>query len=132
MGDKRLIVAIAGAGDSARYLVEQCLREHLTVFIISRAVGTRLPSSKASVQKLTWWPVVQPREWFDARGVQVHVSDYTYHSILDILNNYKATVLVSLLHDNNPEVMVGGLLGKGLNEGAQTDLLPRFRHKQLC
>lgn len=33
------VIAIAGAGDSARYLVEQCIKEDVSVVVISRAVG---------------------------------------------------------------------------------------------
>lgn len=56
------------------------------------------------------WPTcilwLKPREWFSSRGIQVHVSDYAKSSLLGILSEIKATLLVSLLHDNNPNAMV--------------------------
>lgn len=97
-------IAVAGAGDSGRYLVEQCQAENLSVSVISRAV------SEVSLVQLSNPGLTrhssQPRDWFSSRGVDVHVSDYTHDSLLDILNKTKATVLVSLLHDNDPDVMV--------------------------
>lgn len=64
----------------------------------------------------------------------MHVSDYTETSLLDILNDIKATVLVSLLHDNNPNVMVKCYPVDPcvMHKLTYTLLVSRYLHKLLC
>jgi len=71
-------VAIVGAGNVAKYFVEELRRDGKhNIIVISRA----------------------PREWFVNAGVELRISDYSTASILEHIQD--AEVLVSLIHDNS-------------------------------
>ncbi|KAL0578228.1 hypothetical protein V5O48_003765 [Marasmius crinis-equi] len=79
----RQTIAIAGASDLAKYLVEELVAhgQH-QIILLSRA----------------------KRDWFDRPEVNTHITNYSLESILSILNTVKATVLFSFLHSNDPAV----------------------------
>lgn len=87
MSNPKPTIAIAGAGDLAKYLVEELLHANThSIVVLSRA----------------------SRPWFENRpGVTLHVTDYSKDSILSILNTTNATVLFSFLHSNDAEFYVG-------------------------
>lgn len=71
-------VAIAGAGDVAKYVVEELDQKGHKVVVLSRA----------------------KRDWFADRQVEIRVTDYTIDSLTPLLKD--VDVLISLLHDNGP------------------------------
>lgn len=71
-------VAIAGAGDVAKYVVEELTRKGHKVVILSRAY----------------------RDWFVERNIEIRVTDYSAQSLTPLLKD--VDVLISLLHDNGP------------------------------
>ncbi|KAK7034502.1 hypothetical protein VNI00_012349 [Paramarasmius palmivorus] len=75
-------VAIAGASDLAKYLVEELQKAHPedNIVLLSRA----------------------KRDWFERPGVATHITDYSYESILSVLNTTGATIFFSFLHSNDP------------------------------
>jgi nucleoside-diphosphate-sugar epimerase len=87
MSTPKPTIAIAGAGDLAKYLVEELLHADThNIVVLSRA----------------------SRPWFENRpGVTLHVTDYSKDSILSILNTTNAAVLFSFLHSNDAEFYVG-------------------------
>lgn len=70
-------VAIAGAGDVAKYLVEELARTNHRTVILSRA----------------------NRDWFVNQQVEIRITDYTEASLTPLLKD--VDVLISLLHDNS-------------------------------
>jgi nucleoside-diphosphate-sugar epimerase len=69
-------VAIAGAGDVAKYLVEELVRTDHNIVILSRA----------------------NRDWFVQQQIEIRITDYTEASLTPLLKDID--VLISLLHDN--------------------------------
>ncbi|KAG2184390.1 hypothetical protein INT43_000299 [Umbelopsis isabellina] len=68
-------VAIAGAGDVAKYLVEELMRTNHRTIVLSRA----------------------NRDWFVNQRVEIRITDYTEASITPLLKD--VDVLISLLRD---------------------------------
>ncbi|KAG2173669.1 hypothetical protein INT43_005089 [Umbelopsis isabellina] len=69
-------IAIAGAGDVAKYLVEELARTSHKTVVLSRA----------------------NRDWFVNKQVEIRITDYTEASLIPLLKD--VDVLISLLHDN--------------------------------
>ncbi|KAJ2956511.1 hypothetical protein NQZ79_g7623 [Umbelopsis isabellina] len=69
-------VAIAGAGDVAKYLVEELARTNHKTVVLSRA----------------------KRDWFVNQQIEIRITDYTEASLTPLLKD--VDVLISLLHDN--------------------------------
>lgn len=87
-------VAIAGAGNVAKFLVEELKKAgHNKIIVLSRAV------CYFSLYLLGTYCAVKPRDWFVKAGVDLRITDYTTNSILSHIQD--ADVLVSLLHDNS-------------------------------
>jgi nucleoside-diphosphate-sugar epimerase len=79
-------IALAGAGDLAKYLVEELLAAKYNIVVLSRS----------------------ERPWFsDHSSVSLQITNYSKESILSILNDSNAEVLFSFLHSNDPEFYVG-------------------------
>ena len=77
----RPTVALAGAGDLAKYLVEELISSgKYNIIVLSRA----------------------ERPWFMRPEVSLHVTDYSRESMLSILDDTSAIVLFSFLHSNDP------------------------------
>eukprot|EP01119_Soliformovum_irregulare_P015644 TRINITY_DN4428_c0_g1_i1.p1 TRINITY_DN4428_c0_g1~~TRINITY_DN4428_c0_g1_i1.p1 ORF type:complete len:310 (-),score=68.01 TRINITY_DN4428_c0_g1_i1:11-940(-) len=75
----RLRIAIAGAGDVARYLAEECRKDgRYDLVILSR----------------------EKREWFADRQFEIRITDYSETSLTTLLQD--VDVLYSLIHDNTP------------------------------
>lgn len=75
-----MIVAIAGSGDMARYASEELTRDGHDVVILSRSNSSQKPH-------------------FNLPGIQQVKTDYTTPSLLQILNDTKARVLISFITD---------------------------------
>ncbi|TIA57434.1 NAD(P)-binding protein [Aureobasidium pullulans] len=75
-----MIVAIAGSGDMARYASEELTRDGHDVIILSRSNSSQKPH-------------------FNLPGIQQVKTDYTTPSLLQILNDTKARVLISFITD---------------------------------
>ncbi|KAA1473987.1 NAD-P-binding protein [Dentipellis sp. KUC8613] len=74
------VVAIAGAGDTAKYLVEELEKDgSYDIHLISRA----------------------ERQWFNRPSISLHLTDYSESSLLSILNTTGATILFSFIHSND-------------------------------
>ncbi|KAK5991787.1 Oxidoreductase swnR [Cladobotryum mycophilum] len=87
MTDK-IVIAIAGSGDIAKYAVDELLNHGgIRVIVLSR----------------------DKKEWFDKRSpdVTVHTTDYSVSSILNILNSTAAVALFSLIHSFDEAVYKG-------------------------
>jgi nucleoside-diphosphate-sugar epimerase len=85
MATPKQTIVIAGAGDVAKYLVEELLHDsNYNIVVLSRA----------------------ERPWFQRPGVTLQITDYTKDSILSILNKNDASVLFSFLHSNDPAFYV--------------------------
>lgn len=80
-------IAIAGASDVAKYLIEELV--HAT------------PNNPPQITVLT--RSLSNRPWFATNPhITLRVTDYTQSSILHILNESTATALFSFLHSNDP------------------------------
>ncbi|KAF5368884.1 hypothetical protein D9758_003100 [Tetrapyrgos nigripes] len=79
----RQTVAIAGASDLAKYLVEELSKtEKYDVVVLSRA----------------------ERPWFSSQlNVTLRITDYSLSSVLSILNDTNSIILFSFLHSNDPK-----------------------------
>jgi len=78
MNSTNKTIAIAGAGDVAKYIVEEIQKEgRHNVVVLSRA----------------------PRDWFVDHNVEIRITDYSLPSLLPSLQG--VDILVSLLHDNS-------------------------------
>ena len=75
-----MIVAITGSGDMARYASEELTRDGHDVVILSRSNSSHKPH-------------------FNFPGIQQVKTDYTTPSLLQILNDTKAQVLISFITD---------------------------------
>ncbi|KAI5898200.1 NAD(P)-binding protein [Schizophyllum commune H4-8] len=80
--DSKKTVAIAGAGDVAKFLVEELERaKDYNIVVLTRG----------------------HRPWFAERaGITVRLTDYSADSVRTILDDVGAVVLFSFIHDNSP------------------------------
>ncbi|PGH15275.1 hypothetical protein AJ80_05628 [Polytolypa hystricis UAMH7299] len=80
--DTRPAVAIAGAGDVAKFFVEELLKDgRYRIIVLSRA----------------------ERPWFIRPSVSLHITDYTHPSILSILTTTLPIALFSFIHSDEPQ-----------------------------
>ncbi|KAJ2968872.1 hypothetical protein NQ176_g8963 [Zarea fungicola] len=79
-------IAIAGAGDFAKYIVEESLKQNLRVVVLSRS----------------------NKEWFTKKSpdVSLHMTDYSADSVRQILDATGATALFSLINAFEAETYV--------------------------
>ncbi|TFK98265.1 hypothetical protein BDV98DRAFT_573337 [Pterulicium gracile] len=82
----RTTIAIAGAGDLAKHLVEELLASSSSYDIVVLTTG--------------------PRPWFNRPNVTLHIVTYTLPSILSVLNSTRASVLFSFLNHEDPAAFV--------------------------
>lgn len=82
----KITIAIAGAGDLAKYIVEESLKQNLRVAVLSR----------------------NNKEWFAKKSpnVSLHVTDYSADSVRQILDATGATSLFSLINAFEAETYV--------------------------
>ncbi|CEJ89654.1 hypothetical protein VHEMI05483 [[Torrubiella] hemipterigena] len=78
MATSQISVAIAGAGDLAKYVVEECIKQKLRVLVLSRSRN----------------------DWFANKSpdVTMHITDYSIDSIVQALDANKVTCLFSTLN----------------------------------
>ncbi|THU92841.1 hypothetical protein K435DRAFT_820410 [Dendrothele bispora CBS 962.96] len=83
---RRQTVAIAGASDLAKYLVEELYKtDKYDIIVLSRGV-------------------TPDREWFSSHpNVTLHLSDYSLQSVLNILDATNPVVLFCFIHSNDPK-----------------------------
>ncbi|KAK7463121.1 hypothetical protein VKT23_007706 [Stygiomarasmius scandens] len=98
----RKTVAIAGASDLAKYLIEElCETQKYDIVVLSRA----------------------ERPWFSSHPhVNLQITDYSTSSILNILNTTKPVILFSFIHSNDP----------GLYNTAHSAMLQACQQSSTC